>query len=84
MQYNDGSNEIMTVEIPKREYRELIEDSLRLDLILEAIYWHAHLNSDGDELLSDYMLMERMRALTPGRYETTLAALQQKLQGDKE
>ena len=68
----------MTVEIPKMEYRTLVEESINLDTLLRGLLQSAKLGYDKTDLtFNDRNINAILGAMFPEKYETRLTEVKQ-------
>lgn len=79
----DGNE--MTVEIPKEEYRTLVEDSINFCTLVHCLLRTAKLNWDKTGFtFNDTAINAVMASMVPEEYETMLADLQKEQEAEKE
>lgn len=79
----DGNE--MTVEIPKEEYRTLVEDSINFCTLVHCLLRTAKLNWDKTGFsFNDTAINAVMASMVPEEYETMLADLQKEQEAGKE
>ena len=75
----------MTVEIPKMEYRTLVEESINLDTLLRGILNNAKLGWDKTDLTyNDRDINAIMAAMFPESYEAKLLQVQVKQEQEEQ
>lgn len=70
--------QIKMVTLPLAEYNELIEDQIRLKMILSACYNRTDLRYDGALRIDEDSLILALQTVDAARYKQTLAAAEAK------
>lgn len=70
--------QIKMVTLPLAEYNELIEDQIRLKVILSACYKRPDLRYDGELRIDDDNLILTLQIVDAARYKQAIAAAEAK------